>query len=86
MWSGYNHLLKYEVLSKNSEVIRREITEKEGTSLKSTYILDLLSVILIDDFPVLDPGRSYLITPNHFCWWDGFFVDLLISPPVLIVN
>lgn len=50
MWSGYNHLLKYEVLSKNSEVIRREITEKEGTSLKPTYILDLLSVILIDDF------------------------------------
>jgi len=56
---------------------------KMARSLFNPYLARLLKknfndFILIDDFPVLDPGRSYLITPNHFCWWDGFFVDFVL--------
>jgi 1-acyl-sn-glycerol-3-phosphate acyltransferase len=25
--------------------------------------------------PELTPGNALLITPNHFSWWDGFFID-----------
>lgn len=34
--------------------------------------------IVIGDFPKLDQSKSYLITPNHFSWWDGFFIDYLL--------
>lgn len=34
--------------------------------------------ILVDDLPNLDKNKSYIFTPNHFSWWDGFFVDILL--------
>lgn len=35
--------------------------------------------VLVGDFPSIDKSKSYIITPNHFSWWDGFFIDYLIT-------
>lgn len=29
---------------------------------------------IINDLPKLDKSKSLIIAPNHFSWWDGFFV------------
>jgi 1-acyl-sn-glycerol-3-phosphate acyltransferase len=29
----------------------------------------------VNDFPMVDRQDGLVITPNHFSWWDGFFVD-----------
>lgn len=31
---------------------------------------------LINELPNIE-GKKLILTPNHFSWWDGFFVDLL---------
>ncbi|NWF90366.1 MAG: 1-acyl-sn-glycerol-3-phosphate acyltransferase [Ignavibacteriaceae bacterium] len=30
---------------------------------------------LINDFPQIPANEGLIITPNHFSWWDGFFID-----------
>lgn len=30
--------------------------------------------ILINDFPSIRDDKSLIVAPNHFSWWDGFFV------------
>ncbi len=33
---------------------------------------------VVGDIPVIkDKGKSILVLPNHFSWWDGFFVDYI---------
>jgi 1-acyl-sn-glycerol-3-phosphate acyltransferase len=32
---------------------------------------------MINEFPPIPEDRRLLITPNHFSWWDGFFIDYL---------
>jgi 1-acyl-sn-glycerol-3-phosphate acyltransferase len=34
---------------------------------------------MLNDFPVIPKDRRLLLTPNHFSWWDGFFVDYLCT-------
>lgn len=34
--------------------------------------------ILLNEYPVVDKEKGIIITPNHFCWWDGFFADYLM--------
>ncbi len=34
---------------------------------------------LINDFPTIPEDQRLLITPNHFTWWDGFFIDYLCT-------
>lgn len=34
---------------------------------------------MLNEFPDIPDDRRLLITPNHFSWWDGFFVDYLCS-------
>lgn len=29
---------------------------------------------IINDLPNIDKSKSLTVTPNHFSWWDGFFV------------
>lgn len=29
---------------------------------------------IINSLPIIDESKSLVITPNHFSWWDGFFV------------
>lgn len=29
---------------------------------------------VINALPVIDKSKSLVITPNHFSWWDGFFI------------
>jgi 1-acyl-sn-glycerol-3-phosphate acyltransferase len=29
---------------------------------------------IINDLPQIDKSKSLIVTPNHFSWWDGFFV------------
>ncbi len=33
------------------------------------------SFYAVNEFPNLSPNKSVLLTPNHFSWWDGFFID-----------
>lgn len=32
---------------------------------------------VVDEVPTFYDEKSILILPNHFSWWDGFFVDLI---------
>ena len=32
---------------------------------------------MLNEFPAIPEDRRLLITPNHFSWWDGFFIDYL---------
>lgn len=34
---------------------------------------------LTNNFPQIPEDRSLIITPNHFSWWDGFFIDYTMS-------
>jgi 1-acyl-sn-glycerol-3-phosphate acyltransferase len=34
---------------------------------------------MLNEFPAIPEGRRLLITPNHFSWWDGFFIDYLCT-------
>lgn len=29
---------------------------------------------IINDLPQIDKSKSLIVTPNHFSWWDGFFI------------
>ena len=29
---------------------------------------------IINEQPEIDQSKSLILTPNHFSWWDGFFV------------
>jgi 1-acyl-sn-glycerol-3-phosphate acyltransferase len=29
---------------------------------------------IINDLPQIDRTKSLIVTPNHFSWWDGFFI------------
>lgn len=33
---------------------------------------------LCNGYPTLNLNETVLITPNHFSWWDGFFIDYVI--------
>ena len=32
---------------------------------------------MLNEFPSIPEDQRMLVTPNHFSWWDGFFVDYL---------
>lgn len=34
----------------------------------------------INDYPSVPKNEGMIITPNHFSWWDGFFIDYAIQP------
>lgn len=34
---------------------------------------------LLNKFPVLNSNDSIILTPNHFSWWDGFFLDWILK-------
>lgn len=34
---------------------------------------------LTNEFPQIPNDEGLIITPNHFSWWDGFFIDYTLS-------
>lgn len=34
---------------------------------------------LINNFPELKSNDSVVLVPNHFSWWDGFFIDWVLK-------
>lgn len=34
---------------------------------------------LVNEFPNVPKSDGLIITPNHFSWWDGFFIDFLLQ-------
>ena len=53
-------------------------------SVYKIYLNHLLSknfsrFLLINDFPMLCEKKGLIITPNHFSWWDGFFINYLMT-------
>jgi 1-acyl-sn-glycerol-3-phosphate acyltransferase len=37
---------------------------------------------LLNDCPDIPDEAGLILTPNHFSWWDGFFIDLLIRKTI----
>ncbi|MCS7053757.1 MAG: lysophospholipid acyltransferase family protein [Ignavibacterium sp.] len=35
--------------------------------------------IIIGETPIIDSNKSLMILPNHFSWWDGFFIYKVIK-------
>jgi 1-acyl-sn-glycerol-3-phosphate acyltransferase len=33
---------------------------------------------IVNEFPEVLKAEGLIITPNHFSWWDGFFIDYLL--------
>jgi len=42
--------------------------------LKRLLVKSFYDFRIINELPFLDSSKSTLIAPNHFSWWDGFFV------------
>lgn len=40
---------------------------------------DFQDFFLIGDIPELNNQKGLIITPNHFSWWDGFFIYYLMK-------
>lgn len=40
---------------------------------------DFTDFFIVSDVPVLNYNRGLIITPNHFSWWDGFFIYFLMK-------
>lgn len=40
---------------------------------------DFSSFILLNEFPKIPDDAGLLIAPNHFSWWDGFFIYNLMK-------
>lgn len=34
---------------------------------------------LVNQFPNIARHKKLIVTPNHFSWWDGFFIDYLFK-------
>ena len=34
---------------------------------------------LTNEFPTIPVNEGLIITPNHFSWWDGFFIDYTLN-------
>ena len=34
---------------------------------------------LTNDFPAIPKEEGLIVTPNHFSWWDGFFIDFTLQ-------
>lgn len=56
---------------KQNEWARRVFDPYETLLLKKNFTHFYLS----GKIPQTDPRKGLLITPNHFSWWDGFFID-----------
>lgn len=35
--------------------------------------------IFINELPKIDANVGLIVTPNHISWWDGFFIDKIMS-------
>jgi 1-acyl-sn-glycerol-3-phosphate acyltransferase len=44
------------------------------TYLKGLLKKSFYDFRIINALPELDKSKSLIITPNHFSWWDGFFI------------
>ena len=42
--------------------------------LKSLLKSSFKEFIIINELPMIDNSKGLIVTPNHFSWWDGFFV------------
>lgn len=40
---------------------------------------DFQNFYLIGDIPEFDNQKGVIITPNHFSWWDGFFIYYIMK-------
>jgi 1-acyl-sn-glycerol-3-phosphate acyltransferase len=40
---------------------------------------DFQGFYIIGELPDLDNNKGLIITPNHFSWWDGFFIYYLMK-------
>lgn len=62
------------ITSKNNPVARLIFNKYLNRLLKNNFS----NFYLCNEFPKLTSNESVLFTPNHFSWWDGFFIDYVI--------
>ena len=46
--------------------------------LKSLLKSSFKEFIIINELPMIDNSKGLIVTPNHFSWWDGFFIEYLM--------
>ncbi len=47
--------------------------------LKRLFKSSFEDFYILESFPKPDPSKGLLVTPNHFSWWDGFFIYWLLN-------
>lgn len=40
---------------------------------------DFLEFNVVNEYPDIPDDAGLLVTPNHFSWWDGFFIDYVMK-------
>lgn len=58
--------------------------KKWARLLYDFYIRHLLksnfqNFYLVNDFTSVTKNEGLIVTPNHFSWWDGFFIDVTLQ-------
>ena len=38
--------------------------------------------LMTNEFPLVDKQSALIITPNHFSWWDGFFISFFTDKKI----
>jgi len=38
---------------------------------------NFIGFYLLNEFPIIPINAGLIIAPNHFSWWDGFFIDFV---------
>ncbi len=62
------------IKSKNNSAARLVFNNYIDRLLRKTFS----NFYLCNEYPALNSNESVLLTPNHFSWWDGFFIDYII--------
>lgn len=62
------------IQSKNNPAARLIFNKYINRLLQNNFS----SFYLCNEYPNLNSNETVLFTPNHFSWWDGFFIDYAI--------
>jgi len=47
--------------------------------IKRQFKSNFQNFYLTNDFPIIPKEDGLIVTPNHFSWWDGFFIDYTLN-------
>lgn len=50
-----------------------------GFYIKRLLKANFQNFYLLNEFPAIPKNEGLIVTPNHFSWWDGFFIDFTLQ-------